>query len=492
MTYQTLDKIILYGHGFTFEATLAALSKTLPENIKVIALEQAKSNNKDIFYGSITSPEAYDFHLSIGISEPDLIRNSDTNFAYGTHYQNWAGGLDWIQSYNLPFPIWQGVPFHHYLLRRKQQLQPYLVGAICGHKDRFAHPPSDPRNPLSRAEYGYQIKLSSLTKLLKKNAPRKNIIRKSETIKEIHMQDGKLKSIETKTGEHFIGQLYIDTTGHEGNLMEALGNHFEAERTLEVTETIHKHQSEGGSLREVSGEVYGWKSKTYLREFYACLSVAHPSQKEQTLTTHEDAISHQNFTIFTGRRPLGWVSNCIAIGHSSYIMEPLTPAPLMLLYKDIERMLSLIPHGLQMELERKEYNRLLNDDIENCEIFQRAFYEKDTRPKTAYWRDVTALQKIEKLNRKIKQFTSRGYLTKFDLEPFNEEDWTILHFGMQRGSQRHIDYTDSLPEAELNQNLQMLERSIQLISQKVPPHDKYLSNLLRYLEKKYDADSRFT
>jgi len=66
MTYQTLDKIILYGHGFTFEATLAALSKTLPENIKVIALEQAKSNNKDIFYGSITSPEAYDFHLSIG------------------------------------------------------------------------------------------------------------------------------------------------------------------------------------------------------------------------------------------------------------------------------------------------------------------------------------------------------------------------------------------------------------------------------------------
>ena len=88
MNQQPLETIVLCGHGLAFETTLAALSETLPDNIEVIALDIIHPDNNDLFYGNITSPHAYDFHLSIGLNEPDLIYNTDTSFAYGTHYQN--------------------------------------------------------------------------------------------------------------------------------------------------------------------------------------------------------------------------------------------------------------------------------------------------------------------------------------------------------------------------------------------------------------------
>ena len=81
MARQSLETIILCGHGLAFETTLAALSGTLPGEITIIALELKNADNKDIFYGSVTSPRAYNFHLSIGLSEPDLIYNTDTSLS---------------------------------------------------------------------------------------------------------------------------------------------------------------------------------------------------------------------------------------------------------------------------------------------------------------------------------------------------------------------------------------------------------------------------
>jgi len=484
MNQQPLETIVLCGHGLAFETTLAALSETLPDNIEVIALDIIHPDNNDLFYGNITSPHAYDFHLSIGLNEPDLIYNTDTSFAYGTHYQNWANRLDWVQSYNLPFPIWQGVPFHHYLLQKDRSLQPLLIGSVCGLKDKFAHPPSDAHIALSRAEYGYQYRPASLSALLKKQTRPNNIRRKSGEIKRVHSQGHKLISIELMNGELLKGQLFIDATGPKAELMKSLENNFKLQRSLYISESVHDGAFKGSSLRKLSGETYGWKSVSPSKKGIIVQTLSHLTQKDQTEPIHLNALDYEAFSISTGRRSMGWKQNCVAIGQASYILEPLTPAPLMLLYKDIERLLTLIPHTSEMELERKEFNRLRDNDIEHCDIFQRAFFEIENPPQTAYWQDITARPASKKLNRKITQFTSRAYLTKFDLEPFNDEDWTILHLGMRRNSQRHIDYTDSLPDNIISKRLDELEKSIQFLSRKVPPHDMYVENFKRYLEKK--------
>jgi len=416
MTRKLLDTIIIFGHGFAFEITLAALSETLPDNINVIALETPELQSRDSFYGSVAPANAYDFHLSIGLTEPAVFFHTDTSFAYGTHYQNWANRLDWIQSYNLPLPIWQGVPFHHYLLHTKQSLQPFLVSAVCGDRGKFAHPPNDANNPLSRAEYGYQFKLASLNALLKKRSLPSNINRISGEIKRLYTNNNEITAIELTNGETIMGELYIDTSGPAARLMEAIGNPFQTERSLHAATSFHQDAFDDTSLRKLKGEDYGWKSITTLRDGYICQTVSHPTQKDDAETVHGKTGPGESFVIHTGRRPMGWTGNCVAVGHASYILEPLTPAPMMLLYRDIERLLNLIPHSSDMDFESTEFNRLRNDDIEHCEIFHRAFYETENWPNTPYWQDIMALKKSKKLNRKITQFTSRGFLTKYDLE----------------------------------------------------------------------------
>jgi len=483
MAHQTLQNIVICGHGLALETTLAALSQSLPETIEILALELTDAKSKDAFYGNVASPTAYDFHLSMGLTEPDLMYNSDTSFAYGTHYKNWSDHLDWVQAYNLPFPIWEGVPFHHTLVKLQRRLEPTLVGAVCGRNSRFAHPPTDPANPLSRAEYGYQFRPNSISTLLKKQIHPDNIVRKTGVLKQVHVAEGKITSLELTDGHHVRGQLFIDASGHHGHLMESLENRLLSDRVLQTAESLHQDQFEGTSLRRLKGETFGWTSITTLRDGFSRLTVAHPDDQDQALKAHENLDDSESFSIATGSRPLGWAGNCVAIGHASYILEPLTPAPYMLLQRDIERLQGLIPHSTEMQLERKEFNRLRDNDVQHCDMFQRAFFETDNPPKAAYWRDVTSQELSPKLERKITQFNSRAYLAKFDLEPFNEEDWAILHFGMQRKPERYIDYKD-VSESRAVQDLNHMEQSIQSLSRKVPPHDRYVDNFMRYLEKK--------
>ena len=76
-------------------------------------------------------------------------------------------------------------------------------------------------------------------------------------------------------------------------------------------------------------------------------------------------------------------------------------------------------------------------------------------------------------------------LVAFDLEPFNAEDWTILHHGMGRRPARYDRVADRVPEAELRPMLAAMPSGDRK-SREDPaesPHD-YMINLLRFLKQK--------
>ena len=135
-------------------------------------------------------------------------------------------------------------------------------------------------------------------------------------------------------------------------------------------------------------------------------------------------------------------------------------------------------------MEEKEFNRLAQVDIEHSQIFTDAFFETAQTPDTYYWQDAKAQNSSEKLARKIRQFESRGFLTAFDFEPFNEQDWTILHFGMGRQIERVDPFIDNIPDATIRERLDALEISIKQIVAKMPPHGRYLGKFISYLERK--------
>ncbi|MEL6687928.1 MAG: tryptophan 7-halogenase [Pseudomonadota bacterium] len=147
--------IVLCGSDFAVWLTALALRRQLPMEQAITVIETDAASQEGHLYGYILPPEIYPFHLKLGISEPDFLLNSTASFSWGTEFQNW--GLEkrtWVQAFHHPLPVWDGVAFPKIIANTpKTILQNCLISVAAARAGRFAHPPEDPDNPLSRAEY---------------------------------------------------------------------------------------------------------------------------------------------------------------------------------------------------------------------------------------------------------------------------------------------------------------------------------------------------
>jgi tryptophan halogenase len=90
----------------------------------------------------------------------------------------------------------------------------------------------------------------------------------------------------------------------------------------------------------------------------------------------------------------------------------------------------------------------------------------------------------EKLKRKIVQFESRGVILQYDLEPFNNEDWTQIHLGMGRAPDRYDPLADKIEENQLIEILKNIKLANNITASKMPPLKKYMTGLIKYLRNK--------
>lgn len=483
MVDKPINSILVCGHGLAGQMTLTALSHNLPDNIQIIYLNLKDTQSFDQLYGSSLRPTAYNFHLKLGVTEPNLLQAGKTCFSYGTGYKNW-GGKSWIQSFHLPFPIWDKTPFHHYLMQRNERLEPYLISALAAKTGVFAHPPRDAKSPLSNAEYGYHICPDDMTNLLAHKGVPSNVAIINGTLKHItHGKGNKITSIALESGQIISADLYIDCSGPEAKLLSAVGS---------TTQSLQSHSAFmnnipidklGPPMSIVEAYSFGWQSNTPLNGSVNRLTVFNSGSESDAHMSHGyDPDIHLSFS--TGRRQRAWAENCVGIGQAATVQTPLTAVPLMLLHRDIDRLLELIPITDDMDIERREYNQRFDDDCENMCLFQDALFASDGLPTGSFWDEIRNKPKNPKLTRKLTQFESRGYFVSYDFEGFNQEDWTILHFGMGRRSKRYDLKIDQVDQVNTLKRLTSLRTACETIVKKMPPHDNYISNYLNYLEKR--------
>lgn len=475
-----LKNILIYGGGLALEYAAATLTHALPSSISLTVVEDPDCAKHDAFYGSVMPPVAYNFNRTANIEEPDLIRNTNTGLSYGTQYNNWANSLSWVQCYSLPLPIWNGVRFHHYLKRIGAPLEPFLPGAAAGKAGRFAHPPQDPKVILSRAEYGYQFCPQEIAGLLKSRTTGDHLKRVKGKTTDIATSDGNITSITLASGEKLSADLFIDASGPAGALISCLSATFNERYPVTLTTSETPSTTGGASLRQVTGTETGWTARTELRNKALHVAICHPDDSPS-----ESSEENITLTAQTGAREHVWVGNCISIGHAASLIDPLTTASFLLLMRDIERLIGLVPPNTQMMVEAREYNRRFKNDFEHASLFHMAMFHTTGLPMSNYYQSVVNLGIPEKLARKISQFENRGDLVAYDLEPFNEQDWTTLHFGMGRPAKRHDIYIDNISNTTIEKNLMAMKQEIEALVTKMPPHGTYLMKLQQYLERKH-------
>lgn len=489
MTSDPITNIVICGAGLASWMTAAALSKNLPSAIKVTVLETPNSDAADIFYGSITSPSAYKFYLGLGLTEADMFMRTQSTFSYGSQYENWGlTGTSWIQCFHSPLPSWNGVPFAHHISPDTQSLEHYLVSAQAAAKGKFAHPPADKNIVLSSAEYGYHFKANDVTKLMKIIALKNGVTSISQEIESIEHDKGHIKNLILKNGEALNADLYIDASGPNAQIMSHQNSdELQIHRSISALYSEQQSPQIGPPLRRVNSGSFGWQSVTPLQEAKAILTVFDSHSEEAARKAHHSETA-TNCKVSIGHRRQAWSGNCVTLGHAAAVVEPTTPAPLMLLQMDIQRLMGLIPVTVDFSFEEKIYNESFQTDVENIQLFNNAFYQIENLAQTPYWATAKSHSLSDKLTRKLKQFSRRGLLVSYDLEPFNNEDWTILHHGMARAPNKQDLFAALSDTAKIGQDLKNLSNSIQEIIAKMPPHHIYMAKFLNYLERNHASE----
>ena len=481
-----MQDIVICGSGLAAKITVAALARQLPKSIRITFVQIGHAPAEDLFYGSVTGPTAYAFNLAAGVKEPRLVLDSNTAFSWGTKYDHWADGArSWIQCFQLPLPIIDGVMFHQYVAQQGMgQLEPFLVGAVAARKGAFVHPPQQPgdlgKTLLAQVEYGYQFDPLSYGALFNASVDKERLRVVASSSCELERKDAAIEAIRLADGVRIAGDLFVDCTGPKALLLGEFASEFTGSRRLGAAGSHSLAQQLGAPIRTVSQASFGWRSETPLRGRRARLTVFHPDSADQALREHPDG-PELSCEATLGRRKHAWSGNCVGVGQAAAVVEPLTIAPMLLLQRDIERLISLIPLSADMAVERCEYNRRAAEDHEHAGLFTQALFQTSRLPDAPYWQEACAEPVDEKLARKIEMFSDRGLLVAYDLEPFHPEDWTILHFGMGRRPARHDLTADRAPAERVRAFLSNMKQDVEKLAVTLPSHATYMEKLSSYL-----------
>lgn len=473
---QGKDKtIVILGDGLAGQMAATALSQRLGPEYGIALIADSQPAQSNPLYGSVTSPTGYEFYRGLGLDEPTLFLNTRTTFSFGTYYRQWLTATgDWVQCHHQPLPLIAGVPLHHHLTRQGRELAPYLISSQAALQGKFAHPPEDPAVPLSRAEYGYQFLVEDWARILAAGLQPSRVQVHSAKLDRIKVSDGAIEYLELTNGEQIQAGLFIDASGPARRLVSALGGTFKIARSIKAQMSRRPMERLGPACRLVTGSEAGYTSQTHVQGGALLLSV----------TDAQDAVAAEGEQVCElGQVDRAWLGNCVALGHAASVLDPITPAPMMLLQRDIERLLELVPIGPNQTSERREYNRRFSDDVAHAGMFSGALYQTDKDLKPGFWSRARQASATPEMTRKLAQFENRGVLVRFDLEPFNDEDWLILHYGMARRPERYDLQVERSPKAEIESELDRLKQSVDQMATRLPPHHEYVSNLKRYLEK---------
>jgi len=473
------------GGGLAAHMAAAALARQLPRSIQVVWVKWRDPRDTDLFYGGVSGPTAYSFNLSAGVSEPRLILGTDTAFSWGTRFDDWgASHPSWVQCFHLPLPVVGGVVYHQHLLRLGVgELEPLLLPAVAARRGVFAHPPENGSGPLSRAEYGYQFDPYSYREPFGMSATSSGAQVIAADIAEVDCREGRIVALRLANGQSVTGDLFVDCTGPDARLLSPLGVRAPQGRQLKAALSHSPGGKPGAPCRILVARDFGWQSETSLQSGRARLTIFAPETEALALAAHGATPSHHGEVVI-GRRDVAWAGNCVALGHAAAVIEPLTHAPMLVLQREIERLLTLIPVSHDMFVERREFNRQGAADHRHAENFHRALFETELPFDTAYWLAARAMPVHETLALKLTQFASRGLLVAFDLELFNAEEWTIQHFGLGRRAARYDRLADQQPVNELQTAFRNSAREIEKLVTSMPSHGEYLANLIRYLKQK--------
>jgi len=457
-----VNKIVIVGGGSAGWMTAAALVKRQP-NIDLTLIESA--NTPTIGVGESTLAWINKYFDIIGVEDEDWMEECQATYKNSIKFTNWTGDKE-SKPFHYPFGAadntlapngWKSfmdwklndptVKNHHFAeffnpalrMSNKNKMTNNEFNELPGFDFKY-----DTAYHMDATLFGQYLKNNIC---LKSNM--KYIVGHVESIPQ--KDDGSIKLLKLENGEEITADLFIDCTGFQSLLLgKTLGVPFASykntlindkaiaaqipyiDKEKEMESTTNCTAIENGwcwntPLFNRIGTGYVYSSEFSTKEQAEKDFIKHLSSDNMVIGDKERAEKAKliHIDMKTGIHEKVWEKNVVAIGLSAGFIEPLESTGLLAVHENIIYLLKTLESsgGVIGSLDRKNYNFVIHDVINQFAIFVSQHYALSTKRDTPYWKHVTENIEYDG-NLTSTRVTHEGFL-----DTYKEIAWSSLMDG---------------------------------------------------------------
>lgn len=429
--------------------TAAAIARFLGRKVVVDLIEAEEIGIVGV--GEATLPHLRAFIGRLGIDEAQFMRETKATFKLGIEFRDFGAIGD---RYIHPFGAYgfdlAGVGFHHYWLRsraagNKRPIGHYSLPIVAAHARRFHRPPSGGDELDTSFGYAYQFDATLFAPMLRRFSERHGVRRTEGRVVAVEQaaELGRVAAVTLGDGSRIEGDLFIDCSGFRALLMgETLKEAWEdwsewlpCDRAAAMPCT-----SPEGPIEPFTRAVAmpaGWRWRIPLQHRVGngyVFSSAHCSEDEACAAIvgaieGEPLADPRILRFKAGRRRRSWVGNVVAVGLASGFLEPLESTSIHLAQMAITRLIELFPDRDMGDVERDEFNRLIDLEYDRVRDFLILHYHATTRSDSPFWDHVRSMQVPKTLARKMTLWRQSGRVEEYGEGLFLEPSWIAVYLG---------------------------------------------------------------
>jgi tryptophan halogenase len=492
-----LSRVVVMGRDVDLWLCVTAISRALgPAGVHVTAIAlPTRLRPSDV---TATLPPLEAFHSKLRIKEPSLIRAAAGSFSFGQNivpgsregrtpsfFHAWG-------AYGAPidgsafFPCW--LKATRYGL--KVSYQDFCLTAVAATNGRMLLPDKDTL-VFGRTDYGYHLQTIAYAGYLKSIAANLGVkIYEAHDVLVEREETGSIAALTIDGSLRIEGQLFVDATGPDALLIgrslevpsEDWRQYFSVDRVLSARAPAFTKTPPFAEIR-ITGA--GWTAlhptqvATGVVNAYSSEFSSDQAALESASAAAAAALADVSFhAVNTGVRSRAWEGNCVAVGGSACVLDPIHDVDVHALQLGLVHLLSLFPVTGQFAAERAEYNRIMRSYYERIRDFQCAFYALAPFD-GEFWRKARAQSVPQALAHKIATFRACGQIALMEDETFLPDSWQAIFIGLGAAPESWPPAIDRIPPNRFKEEFQ---RTIEFIKTKVleqPTHDGYLDSIGR-------------
>ena len=497
-----IGSVVIVGGGTAGWMTAAGLCSVLsPLGLDITLIESEQIGPVGV--GEATLPHIRFFNQRLGIDENTLMKATKATYKLGIEFKDWGKLGD---SYIHPFGDF-GVPeqlgpeslFHHYVTRAENEglslnMDEFSLPVMAARQGRFQYPHPDLSNVLSTFGYAYQFDAGLYARFLREFCEKRGVKRIEGRVDEVsqNAESGKIKSVTLEDGLSISADFFVDCSGFRGLLIsQALKTPYQDwTKYLPCNRAVTAAcEAVGPTLpyTRATAKKAGWQWRIPLQHrvgngyVYASDFISDEDAESSMLADLEgpQISDAKRLRFTTGQRQKAWVKNCVAIGLSGGFLEPLESTGIYLIQEAITNFIEMFPTTSDYDVDRDEYNRIMDIEFERVRDFLLLHYVATTRTDSPFWKHLTSMDLPESLAHKMDLFKSTGRVVTYETGAFKKPSWIAVYYGQNIVPNYTAPMHQSFSMSDLQNNLKKTKSEIFDAVKTMPSHDNFIDQHCR-------------